>query len=99
MAVVERVLQAAEEAGVFGVVIGADAEKLAQFGENHALVVLDEGSVAGRAGVAAGPPVAVGVDPAPGLGLGTGGGFGEEVGRGGTVGHLLSLPEGRYGRV
>jgi hypothetical protein len=33
----------------------------------------------------------VGVDPAPWLRLG--GGFGEEVGRGGTVGHLVSLPE------
>jgi hypothetical protein len=39
----------------------------------------------------------VGVDPAGGLRLGASGGFGEEVGRGRTVGHLLSLPEGRRG--
>ena len=62
--VVEGVLEAAEEAGVFGVVVGADAEELAEFGEDVALVVLDEGAVAGGAGVAAGAAVAVGVDPA-----------------------------------
>ena len=45
-----------------------------KFGEDVAGVVLDEGSIAGRAGVAAGSAVAVGVDPVRG-GLR---GFGEE---------------------
>jgi hypothetical protein len=97
MAVVERVLQAAEKAGVFGIVVGADAEKLTKFGEDHAPVVLNEGSIAGWARVAAGSAVAVGVDPLPGLRPGAGWGFGEEVGHGGTVGHLVSLPEGGRG--
>ena len=61
--VVEGVLEAAEEAGVFGVVVGAHAEEFGELGEDHALVVLDEGTVAGGAGVAAGSAVAVGVDP------------------------------------
>ena len=61
--VVEGVLEAGEEAGVFGVVVGAHAEEFAEFGEDDALVVLDDGSVAGGTGVAAGSAVAVGVDP------------------------------------
>ena len=88
--VVEGVLEAAEQAGVFGVVVGADAEELAEFGEDHALIVLDEGTVAGGAGVAAGSAVAVGVDPrrlsGAGPGLGAGGSekrLGAAVGRGG----------------
>ena len=64
--VVEGVLEAGEEAGVLGVVVGADAEEFAEFGEDGALVVLDEGSEAGGAGVAAGSAVAVGVDPVVG---------------------------------
>lgn len=67
MAVVEGPLEAAEEAGVFGVVVGAVAEELGQFGEDVAGFVLQEGAVAGGAGVAAGSAVAVGGDPA-GLG-------------------------------
>ena len=96
--VVEGVLEAAEEAGVFGVVVGADAEEFAEFGEDHALVVLDEGSVAGGAGVAAGSAVAVGVDPdglfEAGLGIGVRGGFGEEAGGGGGARrHGVSVPK------
>ena len=44
--VVEGVLEAAEEAGVFGVVVGAKSKELTEFGEDGAGVVLDEGSVA-----------------------------------------------------
>ena len=80
MTVVERVLEAAEEAGVFGVVVGADAEKLAELGDDHAVVVLNEGSVTGRAGVAAGSAVAVGVDPLPGCGLGRAGASAKRLG-------------------
>jgi hypothetical protein len=61
--VVESVLEAAEEAGVFGVVVGAHAEEFGEFGEDRAVLVLDEGSVAGWAGIATGSAVAVGVDP------------------------------------
>ncbi len=79
--VVEGVLEAGEEAGVFGVVVGADAEEFAKFGQDGALVVLDEGSEAGRAGVAAGSSVAVGVDPGGAFAEGLGGG-GPRRGRG-----------------
>jgi hypothetical protein len=89
---IDGVLQAAEEAGVFGVVVGAHAEEFGELGEDHALVVLDEGSIAGGAGVAAGSAVAVGVDPVGGCGFG-GGGFGEEARGGGTGRHWVSLPE------
>ena len=97
MVVFERVLEAAEEAGVLGVVVGAHAEELGEFGEDGAFVVLDEGSVAGGAGVAAGSSVAVGVDP---VGLFCGGriwgwGFGEEARGFGRAGrHWVSLPDG-----
>ena len=70
--VVEGVLEAGEEAGVFGVVVGAHAQEFAEFGEDRAVVVLDEGSVAGGAGVAAGSAVAVGVDPGGFFGAGLG---------------------------
>ena len=91
--VVEGVLQAAEEAGVFGVVVGADAEELGEFGEDHAFVVLDEGSVAGGTGVAAGAAVAVGVDPVL-VRRGSGGNFGLEEARRGVAGrHGESLPD------
>ncbi len=98
--VVEGVLEAGEEAGVLGVVVGADAEELAELGEDVAVGVLNEGSEAGGAGVAAGSSVAVGADPVFGifggifdLGSGGCGGFGEEAGRGRTVGHWVSLSE------
>jgi hypothetical protein len=91
--VVEGVLQAAEEAGVFGVVVGAHAEEFGEFGDDHAFVVLDEGTVAGGARVAAGSAVAVGVDPVGGCGF-LGGGFREEAGGGGRAGrHWVSLPD------
>ncbi len=93
--VVEGVLEAGEEAGVFGVVVGADAEEVGEFGEDDAVVVGDLGSVAGGAGVAAGSAVAVGVDPdgfGGCFGFG-GGGFGEEAGDGGgAAGHGVSVP-------
>ena len=69
--VVERPLEAAEEAGVLGVVVGAVAEELGELGEDVARLVLQDGPVAGRAGVAAGAAVTVGGDPA---GFGGGGG-------------------------
>jgi hypothetical protein len=101
VAVVEGVLEAGEEAGVFGEVVGAHAEELAEFGDDHALVVLDDGSVAGGTGVAAGSAVAVGVDPAGssgagrvGIGSRRGRGFGEKAGGGGgAASHRKSLRE------
>ena len=80
MVVVEGVLEAAEEAGVLGVVIGAKSKKFTEFGEDGTGVVLDEGSVAGGAGVAAGSAVAVGVDPTFGWGFVGGLRVGEEAG-------------------
>ena len=56
MVVVEGVLEAAEEAGVFGVVVGAKSEEFTEFGEDGAGVVLDEGSVAGGPGLPRAPP-------------------------------------------
>ena len=97
MVVVERVLEAAKEAGVFGVVIGAHAKEFAELSQGVAFVVLDEGSVAGGAWVAACSSVAVGVDPVGFLGGGWsgGGGFGEEAGGSGWAGrHWVSLPDG-----
>jgi hypothetical protein len=103
--VVEGVLEAGEEAGVFGEIIGAHAEEFAEFGEDIAMVVVDDGSVTGGTGVAAGSTVAVGVDPVMGLGIrmgsflagldGVGGrhgrGFGEEAGSRGVASHRKSL--------
>jgi hypothetical protein len=93
--VVERVLEAGEEAGVFGEVVGAHAEELAELGQDGAVVVLDDGSVAGGTGVAAGSAVAVGVDPAGVFGVGSrrGRGFGEEGGGDGAASHRKSLRE------
>ena len=50
----------AEQGGVFGVVVGALAEVFAEPGEDAAVLVFDDGAVAGRAGVAAGASVAMG---------------------------------------
>ncbi len=75
--VVERPLEAAEEAGVLGVVVGAVAEELGELGEDVAGFVLQDGPVAGRAGVAAGAAVTMGGDPA---GFGGGGGAGSDDG-------------------
>jgi len=74
-AVVEGVLEAAEEAGVLGEVVGAVAEELGEFGEELAGGVGEDGAVAGGAGVATGAAVAVGGDPVAGGWLR---GFGEE---------------------
>jgi hypothetical protein len=91
-------LQAAEEAGVLGVIVGPNAEELGEFGDYHAFVILDEGSIAGWAGVSAGSAVAVGVDPVFAWAwawAGGGWGFGgEEAGGGGTGRHWVSLPDG-----
>ena len=102
MMVVECVLEGGQEAGVFGVVVGADAKELAELGDDVAVGVLNEGSEAGGAGVAAGSSVAMGADPVfrifggiLDLGSGGCGGFGEEAGRGRTVGHWVSLSEDR----
>ena len=76
-----------------------------EFGEDGAVVVLDDGSVAGGTGVAAGSAVAMGVDP-----RGLGGffkvrrrrwrGFGEEAGgSGGAAGHTESLREEFMGEL
>jgi hypothetical protein len=92
---IEGVLEAGEETGVFGVVIGSDTEELAEFGDDHPLVVLNEGPEAGWAWVATGSAVAVGVDPDGLCGVGRwlgGGWIGEETGRGGTGRHGVSLP-------
>src|SRR5437899_1783781 len=99
--VVEGVLEAGEEAGVFGEVVGAHAEEFAEFGKDRAVVVLDDGAVAGGAGVAAGSAVAMGVDPDSlfggglvGVVVSRGRGFGKEAGDGGgTASHRKSLRE------
>ena len=99
--VVESVLEAGEEPRVFGEVVGAHAEEFTEFGQDGAVVVLDDGSVAGGTGVAASSAVAVGVDPEAlfrdglgGAGYGRGGGVGEEAGGGwGAAGHRESLRE------
>jgi hypothetical protein len=94
--VVEGVLEAGKEAGVFGEVVGAHAEEFAEFGKDHAPIVLDDGSVAGGTGVAAGSAVAMGVDPVGFLGVGSRRwrGLGEEAwGGGGAGGHRKSLRE------
>ena len=77
VAVVERPLEAAEEAGVLGVVVGAVAEELGELGEDVAGFVLQDGAVAGRARVAACAAVTMGGDPA---GFGRGGGAGGDDG-------------------
>ena len=69
-------LEHAKKAGVLGVVVGADAEELAQFGYDAAFGVLDDGAVAGGAGIASGAAVAVGGEEFAG---GFGGGIGKEV--------------------
>ena len=93
MVVVEGELEGGEEAGVFGVVVGADTEELGEFGDDVALGISDFGSVACGTGIAAGTTVAVGGDPV-GLGGGFwGGSVGEEAGFGRAGGHWESLPE------
>jgi hypothetical protein len=90
--VVEGVLENCEEAGVLGVVVGADAEEFAEFGEGFAARAGEDSSVAGGAGVATGSTVAVSGDPARVFGGGwCDGGVGEEAGSGGAVGHGVSL--------
>ncbi|MCU1247199.1 MAG: hypothetical protein JWQ49_228, partial [Edaphobacter sp.] len=96
---VEGVLETGEEAGVFGEVVGTHAEELAELGQDGAVVVLDDGSIAGGTGVAAGSAVAMGVDPgiflAGSFGVGRRRcGFGEEaLGGGETASHRKSLRE------
>ncbi len=85
VAVVEGVLEGGEEAGVLGEVVGADAEKFGDLGEDLTVVVGDLGSEACGAGVSAGSAVAVGGD---------GGGFAEEAGS--DRGHGSSLNGGRW---
>jgi hypothetical protein len=97
MIVIERVLQAAEQARVLGVVVGAHAEEFAEFRENCAFVVLNESAVAGGPGIATGSAVAVGVDPICLLGSrgGRDGGVREEIRSRGLAGrHWVSLPDG-----
>jgi hypothetical protein len=67
LVVVECPLEASEEAGVLGVVVGAMAEEFRELGKDVSGIVLKDGTEAGGAGVAAGTAVAVGGDPA-GLG-------------------------------
>jgi len=49
-------LEDAEEAGIFGEVVGLDAEVLAQFGDDLAFGVFDDCAVAGGAGLPREPP-------------------------------------------
>jgi len=62
--VVKCVLQAAEQAGVLCKVVRAQSQKLGQFCDYRAVLVLDQRTIAGRARVAARSTVAVGVNPA-----------------------------------
>ena len=64
----------AKEAGVLSVVVGLDAEEFAQFGDNLAFRIFNNGAIAGGPGIAAGTAVAVGCEPRAG-----------RVGRGGWV--------------
>jgi hypothetical protein len=64
MAVIERPLEAAEQAGILGVVVGADAEKLGQLRQDQSGLILQKCAVAGGSGIAAGSAVAMGDDPA-----------------------------------
>ena len=52
----EGKVEGGEQAGVFGEVVGLDAEEFGELGEDVAGGVLDEGSEASGAGVAAAPP-------------------------------------------
>ncbi len=70
IAAVERELEAAQQAGVLGKIIGANAEELAEFGEDAAVGALNEGSVTRGTGIAASAAVAVGGDPATAVGTG-----------------------------
>lgn len=63
MVVLESELEAAKQPGILREIIGADAKKLAQFGDNHSIGVLNESAVASRAGVAARAAIAVSGDP------------------------------------
>lgn len=64
MTVIECPLEAAEQAGVLGVVVGADAEKLGQLGQHEASLILQERAVACGSRIAAGSAITVGDDPA-----------------------------------
>jgi len=71
--------QDGEEAGVFGVVVGLNAEELAELGHDAAAGVFNDGAVARGAGIAAGSAVAVGGEPLGGSGGGGGGGRVKEI--------------------
>lgn len=62
-AVFDGPLQNCQKAGVLGVVVGLDAKKMVEAGDYLALGVLDDGAVAGGAGIAARAAVAVGGKP------------------------------------
>jgi hypothetical protein len=64
MALRQRKREDGEQAGVLGEVIGLDAQKLAQFGQDAALGVMNDGAKAGGAGIATGAAIAMGCDPA-----------------------------------
>ena len=80
VAVIEGVLEAGEEAGVLGDVVGADSEELGELGEDGAGAVGDLGAEAGGAGIAAGAAVTVSGDPGGAAGVVSRGGWGEEAG-------------------
>ena len=71
-AVLDSPAQNPQEPGIFGKVIGLDAQEFAQFGNGLALGVLNDGTIAGGAGVAPGTSIAVGGKPGGGR-LGGGG--------------------------
>jgi len=62
--VFEREIEGGEEAGVFGEVVGADAEVFVEFGDFFSVFVLDVDAESGVAGVAARASVAEGGDDA-----------------------------------
>ena len=70
MAVAEGEVERGQQAGVLGEIVGLDAKELGEFGEDVAVGVLDEGSEARGAGIAAGAAIAVGGDPGAKRGLG-----------------------------
>jgi len=63
VAVIECPLQAAEQAGVFGIVVGAIAKKLGKLRQDDSSLILKQSAIAGWAGIAAGSAITVGDDP------------------------------------
>jgi len=58
----EGVVEDSQQARIFGVIVGLAAEKLAEFGDRAANLVLDDNAISRRAGIAAGAPINLGAE-------------------------------------